>query len=199
MNSVFNALPVRDLARTGALPTAKPLSHIGSEDSAVHLLTDFSERRLSELNSDMSVSEARLWMKLADTPFKVVENQAGDCLGILAIEDVNGEKPMSVANRQGVALKDLRVRDIMRSISDLPAIHYRDLRAATVGDLVSTFREVREEYLLVLDDDRRQPSRSYLRGLVCARELVQRLDLAIDLERRATKFYEIVHVVKGSF
>ena len=73
------------------------------------------------------------------------------------------------------------------------------MRAATVGDLVSTFREVREEYLLVLDDDRRQPSRSYLRGLVCARELVQRLDLAIDLERRATKFYEIVHVVKGSF
>ncbi|AXS83982.1 MULTISPECIES: hypothetical protein [Marinobacter] len=199
MNSVFNALPVRDLARTGALPTAKPLSHIGREDSAVHLLTDFAEQKLSELNSDMSVSEARLWMKLADNSFKVVENQAGDCLGILAIEDVNGEKPMSVASRQGVALKDLRVRDIMRPISDLPAIHYRDLRAATVGDLVSTFREVREEYLLVLDDDRHQQSRSYLRGLVYARELLQRLDLAIDLEHRATKFYEIVHVVKGGF
>ena len=85
MNSVFNALPVRDLARTGALPTAKPLSHIGSEDSAVHLLTDFSERRLSELNSDMSVSEARLWMKLADTPFKVVENQAGGKGGGVAV------------------------------------------------------------------------------------------------------------------
>jgi CBS domain containing-hemolysin-like protein len=199
MNSAFTALPVRDLARTGALPTAKPLSHIGSEDSAVHLLTDFAEQKLSVLNSDMSVSEARLWMKLADTSFKVVENQAGDCLGILAIEDVNGEKPMSVANRQGGALKDLRVRDIMRPVSDLPAIHYRDLRAATVGDLVSTFREVHEEYLLVLDDDRHQPSRSYLRGLVCARELLQRLDLAIDLEHRATKFYEIVHVVNGGF
>lgn len=164
MNSVFNALPVQDLARTGALPTAKPLSHIGSEDSAVHLLTDFSEQRLSVLSSDMSVSEARLWMKLADTSFKVVENQAGDCLGILAIEDVNGEKAMSVANRQGVPLKDVRVREIMRPISELPAIHYRDLRAATVGDLVSTFREVHEGYLLVLDDDRHQPSRSYLRG-----------------------------------
>ncbi|WP_227519221.1 hypothetical protein [Marinobacter sp. es.042] len=138
-------------------------------------------------------------MKLADTYFKVVEDKAGDCLGILTIEDVNGEKAMSVAHRQGVPLKDVRVRDIMRPISELPAIHYQDLRAATVGDLVSTFREVHEGYLLVLDDDRHQPSRSYLRGLVCAEELLQRLDLAIDLEHRATKFYEIVHVVKGGF
>jgi len=122
MNSVFNALPVQDLGRTGALPTAKPLSHIGSEDSAVHLLTDFSEQRLSVLSSDMSVSEARLWMRLADTSFKVVENQAGDCLGILAIEDVNGEKAMSVAHRQGVPLKDVRVRDIMRAANQRPVL-----------------------------------------------------------------------------
>ncbi|KMQ73092.1 CBS domain-containing protein [Marinobacter subterrani] len=199
MNNVFNALPVRDLARTGTLPTAKPLSHITSEDSAVHLLTDFADRKLSMLNSDMSVSEARLWMKLGDTPFKVVENQAGDCLGILAIEDVNGEKAMSMAHRQGVTLKDLRVRDIFRPVSELPAIHYRDLRAATVGDLVSTFREVHEEYLLVLDDNRHEPGHAYLRGLVCARELVQRLDMTIDLDHRATKFYEIVNVVQGGF
>lgn len=199
MNNVFSALPVRNLARIGALATAKPLSHIGSEDSAVHLLTDFSEQRLSVLNSDMSVSEAKLWMRLADTSFKVVENQAGDCLGILAIEDVNGEKAMSLANRQGVPMKDVRVRDIMRPISELPAIHYRDLRAATVGDLVSTFREVHQGYLLVLDDDRHEPSRTYLRGLVCAEELLHRLDLSIDLGHRATKFYEIVNVVNGGF
>ncbi|GAA0847053.1 hypothetical protein GCM10009113_22770 [Marinobacter szutsaonensis] len=199
MNSVFSALPVQDLARTGAITTAKPLSHIGSDDSAVHLLTDFTEQKVPSLSSDMSVSEARLWMKLADTSMKLVENQVGDCLGIITIEDVNGEKPMMLANRQGAALKDLRVRDIMRPLSELPAIHYRDLRAATVGDLVSTFREVHEEYLLVLDDDRNHPSRNYLRGLVRARELVQRLNLAIDLEHRATKFYEIVNVVQGGF
>lgn len=199
MNSVFSALPVQDLARTAAITTAKPLSHIGSDDSAVHLLTDFAEQKVPSLSSDMPVSEARLWMKLADTPLKLVENQVGDCLGIITIEDVNGEKPMMLANRQGVALKDLRVRDIMRPLSELPAIYYRDLRAATVGDLVSTFREVHEEYLLVLDDDRQHPSQTYLRGLVRARELVQRLNLAIDLEHRATKFYEIVNVVQGGF
>lgn len=199
MNTVFNALPVQDLARTGAITTTKTQSQIGSDDSAVHLLTDFSEQNPPSLSSDMSVSEARLWMKLADTPIKLVENQVGDCLGILTIEDVNGEKPLKVANRQGVALKDLRVRDIMRPLSELPAIHYRDLRAATVGDLVSTFREVHEEYLLVLDDDRKHPPGRYLRGLIRARELVQRLDLAIDLDHRATKFYEIVNVVQGGF
>ena len=36
-----------------------------------------------------------------------------------------------------------------------------------------------------------------LRGLISARELAQRLDLSIDLEHRATRFYEIVSVVQG--
>lgn len=199
MNNVFSALPVQDLARTGAISTATPVSHIGSEDSAVHLLKDFAEQKPPVLSSIMPVSEARLWMRLADTPIKLVENQAGDCIGILTIHDVNGEKPMMAANRQGSAIPDLRVRDIMRPLSELPAIHYRDLKSATVGDLVSTFREVHEEYLLVLDDDWKNPGQTYLRGLVKARELVQRLDLTIDLEHRATKFYEIVNVVQGGF
>jgi hypothetical protein len=94
------------------------------------------------LSSNLSVSEARLWMKLADTPVKLVENQAGDCLGLLTIQDVNSERPMMLANRYGVALDDLR-------------------------------------------------------GLISARELAQRLDLSIDLEHRATRFYEIVSVVQG--
>jgi hypothetical protein len=106
---------------------------------------------------------------------------------------------MMVANRQGAALRDIHVRDIMRPLSEIPAIHYRDLRAATVGDLVSTFQEVHEEYLMVLDDDRQHPGQTYLRGLLVARELASRLELTIDLEHRATKFYEIVNVVQGGF
>lgn len=197
MSKVFHALPVQDMVRIGSIATAKPMAHIGSDDSAIHLLTDFTEHKVPALSSNMSVSEARLWMKLADTPVKLVENQAGDCLGLLTIQDVNSERPMMLANRYGVALDDLRVRDIMRPLSELPAIHYRDLRRATVGDLVNTFRDVHEEYLLVLDDDRQHPPRTYLRGLISARELAQRLDLSIDLEHRATRFYEIVSVVQG--
>jgi len=199
MNTVFNALPVHEMARTGVIRSVKPLAQIGSEDSAVHLLKDFSEHRPPSIDSELPVPEARLRMKLADTSIKLVEDPSGNCLGVLTIEDVSGEKPLTIANRQGVALRDLRVRDIMRPLEELPAIRYRDLKAATVGDLVSTFQEIHEEYLLVLDADRQQPLESYLRGLVDARELRERLNLAIDLDHRATKFYEIVNVVQGGF
>ncbi|WP_336367599.1 hypothetical protein [Marinobacter sp. C2H3] len=196
MNSLFSPLPVQDLTRTSAMTTARPQSRIGLEDAAVHVMTDYAENKPATLASDMMVSEARLWMRLADTPIKLVENQAGDCIGILTIQDVNGEKPMVVANRQGVALRDVRVRDIMRALGDLPAIHYRDLRAATIGDLVRTFEDVHEEYLMVLDD-RQSTGQDYLRGLIAARELANRLDLSLDLEHRATRFYEIVNVVQN--
>lgn len=199
MSKHFNALPVCDLGRTYSLATVQPAPNIGSNDSAVHLLTDFCERRPPALNSDMSVSEARLWMKMADTAFKLVENGAGECVGVITIADINGELPLSLANRRGVSPGEIRVKDIMNPLSSLPAIHYRDLCRATVGDLVNTFRSVNEEYLLVVDDDRQHEGEQYLRGIVSASQLVEKLHIPIDLEHRASSFSEIVNVVQGKF
>lgn len=199
MNNHFHALPVRDLGHTYSLATVRPSYNIGSNDSAIHLLTDFCERRPPALNADMSISEARLWMKMADTAFKLVENGDSECVGVITIADINGELPLSLANRRGVSPGDIRVKDIMTPLSSLPAIHYRDLCRASVGDLVSTFRSVHEEYLLVVDDDRDHPGRQYLRGIVPASELVEKLHIPIDLEHRASSFSEIVNVVQGKF
>ncbi|HET8799978.1 MAG TPA: hypothetical protein VFN01_02235 [Marinobacter sp.] len=197
MNRQFHALPVRSLARTYSLGTIKPAYNIGSDDSAVHLLADFCQHRPPALDSDMSVSEARLWMKMADTAYKLVENSMGECIGLITIAAINGELPLSLASRRGVEPGDIRVKDVMSKLSSLPAIHYRDLCKATVGDLVSTFRTVHEEYVLVVDDDRSRPGEEYLRGIVSAGQLVEKLRIPIDLEHRATSFSEIVSVVQG--
>ncbi|MBW7471992.1 CBS domain-containing protein [Marinobacter sp. F4218] len=199
MSKHFHAIPVRDLGRTHSLATLQPAYNIGSNDSAVHLLTDFRARRPPALNSDMSVSEARLWMKMADTAFKLVENGVNECVGVITIADINGELPLSLANRRGVLPGEIRVRDIMTPLSSLPAIHYQDLCRASVGDLVSTFRSVHEEYLLVVDDDQNNAGEQYLRGIVSASQLVEQLHIPIDLEHRASSFSEIVNVVQGNF
>ncbi|AOY89238.1 hypothetical protein BKP64_14260 [Marinobacter salinus] len=199
MSKQFHALPVRDLGRTYSLATVQPAYNIGSGDSAVHLLTDFCQRRPPALNSDMNISEARLWMKMADTAFKLVENGAGECVGMITIADINGELPLSLANRRGVAPGDIRVKDIMSPLSSLPATHYKDLARATIGDLVSTFRAVHEEYILVVDNDRYHEGEQYLRGVISAAQLVEKLHIPIDLEHRASSFSEIVNVVQGNF
>lgn len=199
MNKQFNMLPVRDLARTYSLATAQPTYTIGSNDSAVHLLIDFSQHKPTPLSSDMNITEARLWMKMADTAFKLVENAAGECVGVITVTDINGEQALGLAHRRGIPAGDIQVKDIMCPLSSLPATHYQDLCSATAGDLVSTFQAVHHEYILVVDDDRHHEGVQYLRGIVSAAELVEHLRVPIDLGHRASSFSEIVNVVQGNF
>jgi CBS domain-containing protein len=199
MNKQFNTLPVQDLARTYSLATAHPAYSIGSNDSAVHLLVDFCQRRPAALRSDMNVTEARLWMKMADTAFKLVENVAGECVGVITVADINGEQSLSLAHRRGISVGDIQVKDIMCPLSSLPATHYRDLCSATAGDLVCTFQAVHHEYILVVDDDRHHEGQHYLRGIVSAVELAEHLRIPVDFDRRASSFSDIVNVVQGNF
>lgn len=199
MNKQFNTLPVRDMARTYSLATARPAYTIESSDSAVHLLIDFCQRRPAALSSDMNITEARLWMKMADTAFKLVENAAGECVGVITIEDINGEQALSLAHRRGILAGEILVKDIMCPLSELPATHYQDLCHATAGDLVSTFQDVHHEYILVVDDDRQHEGAQYLRGIVAAAQLIEHLRVPIDLGHRASSFSDIVNVVQGNF
>ena len=199
MSNSFDELPVRDLGRTYSMPTAMPAGNLSSGDSAVHLLIDFCQRRPPAISSDMGVSEARLWMKMADTTFKLVQNSAGDCTGIITIADVHGERPLSLANRRGDSLGEIRVKDVMTPLSRLPATHYRDLCKATAADLVNSFRSAGEQFILVLDDNGSSPETQCLRGLISATELVDKLHVPIDLAQRASTFTDIVNAVQGQF
>lgn len=199
MNKQFNTLPVRDLARTYSLATAQPAYTIDSNDSAMHLLIDFNQQKLTPLSSDMGITEAKLWMKMADTAFKLVENAVGECVGVITIADINGEQPLSLAHRRGILAGDIQVKDIMCPLSSLPATHYQDLCSATAGDLASTFQAVHHEYILVIDDDRHHEGAQYLRGIVSAAQLVEHLRVPIDLGPRASSFSDMVNVVQGNF
>ncbi len=199
MNNAIDELPVLDLGRTYSMPTAMPAGNIAAGDSAVHMLVDFSQRRPPSISADMGVSEARLWMKMADTTFKLVENSAGDCIGIITIADVHGERPLSLAHRRGDSLGEIRVKDVMTPLSRLPATHYRDLCKASVGDLVNSFRSAGEQFILVLDNSESSREVTFLRGLVSAAELVDKLHVPIELAPRASSFTEIVDAVQGQF
>ncbi|HTN33817.1 MAG TPA: CBS domain-containing protein [Marinobacter sp.] len=199
MDKQFHTLPVRDLARTYSLATAQPTYCISPNDSAVHMLTDFCQHKPVALSSDMNVTEARLWMKMADTAFKLVENAAGECVGIITVADINGEQPLSLAHRRGVSAGEIQVKDLMCPLSNLPATSYQDLCNATAGDLINTFQAVHHEYILVVDDDRHHAGAQYLRGIIPAAQLIEHLRVPIDLDHRASSFSEIVNVVQGNF
>ena len=199
MRKQFDELQVRDLDPGCSMTTVMPPDNISPGAPAERMLIDFHLRQPPEINADMEVAEARQWLKMADTTFKLAKNGAGACIGIITIADVHGERALSLANKRGDSLAEIRVKDVMTPLSSLPVTGYGDLCKATVGDLVNSFRSLGKQFILVLDDHDPAGENFCLRGLVSAAELVDKLHVPIDLAQRASSFTDIVSVVQGQF
>lgn len=197
MSNQFQSLRLRSLNGTYSIHGLEPSLNLDVQDSAIHLLTDFLTRKPPVMDSQLSVPEARSRMNQADTAIKLVVNAEGDYVGVISLDVLNGEVPLGLAARRGVTASDILVQDIMIRINDLPAIHYRDLIEASVGELVSTFDKTHKPCLLIMDDD--QEGRVALRGMVLAADLAARSRISLDLKPRATSFSEIVNAVQGRF
>lgn len=196
MSHHFHALRLSNLDRACTLHSLEPKSTLLLTDPATHLLTDFLQRKPDTLAMHTSVPEARLRLRQAGTSMALATNAARDYVGVVTLCDINSERPLGLASRRGVSVEDIQVQDVMQALHELPVVHYRDLGTATVGDLVSTFQGTRKPCLLVVGDE---PDSKVLRGLVSAAQLVDRLNIRLDLQPRATSFSDIVRAVQGHF
>jgi hypothetical protein len=58
---------------------------------------------------------------------------------------------MSIASQRGSAIADLVAQDVMRPVWSLLTIGFIKLQSLTVDDLLSIFRELHSDYLLVTE------------------------------------------------
>lgn len=197
MNHRYHALRLYNLSGTSAVHGVEPSLNLDVSDSATRLLNDFRNRKPAVLLAQLSVPEARQRMNLSDTAIKLVVNAAGDYVGVITVGALNSEQPLGLASRRGVKAKDILVQDIMIPITHLPAIHYRDLLEASVGELVSTFNDTHKPCLLVMDEDQDQDVA--LRGMILAADLAAGLRISLDMQPRADSFSAIVNAVQGRY
>lgn len=197
MNHRYHALRLCNLSGTSAVHGVEPSLNLDVTDSATRLLNDFRNRKPAVLLAQLSVPEARQRMNLSDTAIKLVVNASGDYVGVITVGALNSEQPLGLASRRGVKAKDILVQDIMIPITHLPAIHYRDLLEASVGELVSTFNDTHKPCLLVMDEDQDQDVA--LRGMILAADLAAGLRISLDMQPRADSFSAIVNAVQGRY
>jgi Mg2+/Co2+ transporter CorC len=172
----------------------RPLS---GEDAAIELLRDFTCDDPLTIRSALGVQEAKEKLYSSDSTFSVVINRDDDVVGILALKDLIGSWPLSLASQRGGSIADIAVQDVMRPIWSLPAITYSQLQDLKIGELVSSFNELHSDYLLVQDAGISEASESFVRGLLSADELSQQLGIQLSQDALPESFSDIVHAVRG--
>lgn len=199
MNANYQPLPTSEVLGNQRIVDPDLHPELTPDDPAIAVMRDFREKPPATISGDMSVKDARVLMKLADVPLKLVVNGSGEFVGIISLKDILGKKAMATAHAMGAGLEEVQVKDIMERANQFPSIHIRHLNNVRIGDVVETFNQAQTDHFLVFEDDENRPGRTRLRGLISSSLIARRLRIALESSARARSFSEIVHAVHGHF
>jgi len=171
MNNDFSEQP--KIRTTGVLPMRRPAEYqeLRSNDSALHVMTDFTtkiaitvapDRQIDAALTDMTRLSVRAMLVLRDDRV----------IGLITSYDIEGPRPLRFAERPDVrSREDIRVGDIMTEWDDLPTLDWHTVQTARISDVLEIFEGVGVMHLLVVETD--EHGAEVVRGLI-SRSRVER-------------------------
>jgi CBS domain containing-hemolysin-like protein len=134
------------------IPQAQPKTAEGvtTASSGTDVMTDLAVVRAATITPDTALDKAQQTMIQQGVRSLFVVSEYPCVEGLVTASDLMGEKPVRLMTQRKVQRNDLCVTDVMTKLSDLDALDYNELKDATVGDVISTFKRVAHTHLLVV-------------------------------------------------
>lgn len=192
-NNQFSTLAVHSLVPSQAVCKSVPQAPLTAATPARQAMQDFRLQRPLSLSHLASVEQAQQLFAAVPVRYVLVENQMGDFQGILSAGDVLGPRLMVQARLHQLLPEELQVRDVMIPRARLPGLSWRELEHARVGDVLLTLERLGQPFLCVQDEP--AMAAASLRGILCARDLGERLGSDWHPSLRARTFSELHHTL----
>lgn len=167
-----------------------------NDAAASELLKDFTRRAPVIVRSSREIQEVKKTLDVSGETFCVVINRNDEVVGILTLKDLIGSWPMSLASQRGSTVADIVARDIMRPVWRLPTIEFGKLQDLKVDELITIFKGLHSDYLLVMDTVAVGAEEQVICGLLSADELSRRLGIRVTPDPGPGSFSDIVHAVR---
>ncbi len=172
--------------------------HLDLGDLALNLFTDFNLTPAISVLATTQIDNALTQMICSGVRLLFVVDAEFKLMGVITSYDIQGEKPMRYLQsrdcRIGIcAREDILVQDIMTPLSKWQVIDYSQLRHATIGDLLITFKESGQRHLIVVDTVKGDNGggSQVLRGLLSQTTLERALGTTIETNKAANSFAEL--------
>lgn len=157
--------------------------HVGLEDPARTVMTDFHETGLVTVAPTLQVDEALEVMKHAGVRSAFVLDEARTTvLGLITAYDIMGEKPIRHLQLTGGSREEVLVADIMDRASDWQVARLADVDRATVASVLDTFTRAGRTHLAVVDESEGGKG-TRLRGVFSAAKLLRLTEKARRVAR----------------
>lgn len=171
--------------------------HASLEDPAVTLFTDLRIAPSVVVPTSEPLPATLRLMQHAGVRMAFVCDATGGIVGLVTAADLQGERPMLVAQARLVSYHDLIVAEVMTPTSQWVTLDADHLRRAEVGDIVATFLTCGARYLIVTETVRdptglrNDATRTVVRGLYSANRVERALGQPIGEEIRSRNFADL--------
>lgn len=194
--SNYSKLILSDVTGRSRLPrTPFPtIRKLGLDAPALELMTDFFKNPAISVPADLPIDAALDRMIYSGVRLLFVVGPDFEVLGDITSSDIQGEKPMHYLRSQDCTINtcsrtDITVRDIMTPISAWRVLRYAGLEHATAGDIVETFKNLRQRHLVVTQNAK--DGTHTVRGLFAASTLESALGYPVDIDDTVSSFSDI--------
>jgi CBS-domain-containing membrane protein len=170
--------------------------HVNFASPAVDCMTDLRQVGAVAVGMERTVDEALSRMRKRGVRLLLVTDEEAMVFGLITARDIQGEKPMKLAQKLGDKPGQLLVRDLMTLKRRLEVLHFDDVLKARVGDVIATLKQAGRQHALVVDRDPQSDDRLALRGILSMSQIGRQLGLPLDTAERATTFAELEAALK---
>jgi hypothetical protein len=178
--------------------------HADLRDPAITLFTDLRVSPSVVVPAGEPLPATLRLMQHAGVRMAFVSDPRGGISGLVTAADLQGERPMLVAQARGVGHHDLSVAEVMTPASQWVTIDADHLHHAEVGDIVATFLACGARYLIVTEIARDSSGllnnlpRTVVRGLYSANRVERALGHPIGEEIRSRSFADLAAALAHS-
>lgn len=162
------------------IPQAQPKAAEGvtTASAGTVVMTDLAVVRAATITPETALDKAEQTMIQQGVRSLFVMTDYPCVDGLVTASDLMGEKPVRLMTQRKVQRNELCVTDVMTTLSELDALDYNELKDATVGDVINTFKRVGRTHLLVVQSATvKGPAR--IRGVISITQVERQLGRAV--------------------
>lgn len=182
----FQRLPLTTVSGQPQLP---PATHAASlTDPAISQMTDLRLAPCVTVDHRDGIPATLHVMQRAGVRMAFVAGVGGELIGLVTVDDLQGERPLLRAINDHVAVDELTLEQVMMPRAEWRVIDAWQIEHSRIGNLAATMREHGLRYLLVAE---RGQHGSLIRGIFSARRLEAALGIELGNGSRSRSFAEL--------
>ena len=189
-------LPTKRLASGTVIAQARDwqTDPVTLDSPALEVMTDLTTVKAATVGPSMTLRQAEQTMIYLGVRTLFVVSEMPAIEGLVTSTDLHGNQQMRLVQQRNIRYEELCVADVMAGLSDLDAIDYEDMKAATVGNVVATLRRHGRNHLLVSEATAGEQRRR-VRGVISRTQIERQLGLPVPVTEVANTFADVVQML----